>query len=230
MSLIQAGNSKLGHVPCFSIVAGDACPGKTAACAKHCYAMKGFFRMSNVAKKHRANWAASKRTTFVARMIKEIQQAELKLLRIHVAGDFYDAPYVRKWIKIVKACPDTRFYAYTRSWRTPKLVPALKELAKLPNFYMWWSADKDSHAENGRPPRVKSSHVAYMQCEGDEAVPSYVDLIFRLKTNREPAKYVDGHIICPVEQGRENDITCEKCRICFRDEAVPSKRDLVQLA
>lgn len=227
--LLVPGNAKLGHVPSFSIPAGKTCPGKTEICTKHCYAMKNFFKMSSVQQAHRKRLAATKRKNFVERVIEEIGQLELELLRIHVAGDFYDAPYVRKWIKIVQACPDTQFYAYTRSWRKTNMLAALKELASLPNMQLWWSVDKDSHAENGRPPRVRGVNVAYMQADYDEKVPSYVNLVFRVKRHGVQ-KFINGKIVCPVEQGTDNDITCEKCRMCFNGQKLPvEKPKLVQL-
>lgn len=222
--LIRPGNSKLGEVPCFSILAGHSCPGKTKTCAAHCYAMKGFFRMTNVRRSHVQNWEASKQSDFAGRVIDEIERLSIKLLRIHVAGDFYNAPYVRKWIKIADACPDTQFYAYTRSWRRGTMLRALTEAAARDNFQMWWSADKDTHAKNGEPPTVPGVNVAYMQCDADEPIPAYANLVFRLKPNRAPAKFIDGCLVCPVEQGRETNITCETCRVCFNGRTVPSKR------
>ena len=50
-------------------------------------------------------------------MIAEVHRRWAGCVRIHVSGDFNSAEYVRKWVAIARACPTTRFYAYTRSWR-----------------------------------------------------------------------------------------------------------------
>lgn len=226
--LIRPGNTKLGEVPCFSILAGATCPGKTAKCVAHCYAMKRFFKMPNVLAAHSRHWEATKQSDFADKMIDEIRQLNLVLLRIHVAGDFYDAPYVRKWIEIVESCPEVTFYAYTRSWRVQKMQLALKHMALLPNFQLWWSADSDTHALNGRPPVVEGVKIAYMQSEHGEEIPSYTDLIFRVKRKDLVVKYLEGHLVCPAEQGIYPKPPCEKCRLCFNGRDIPQK--LLQLS
>lgn len=35
-------------------------------------------------------------------------------VRIHAAGDFYSDAYARAWLRIIRATPDTSFYAYTK--------------------------------------------------------------------------------------------------------------------
>ena len=56
-------------------------------------------------------------------------------------GDFYSAPYTRKWIQIVQALPDVQFYTNTRSWRVETIRPALEELRALPNMQLFASMD-----------------------------------------------------------------------------------------
>jgi hypothetical protein len=150
--LIQPGNSKMGGVANYSMRAKASCPGRTPICDAFCYAAAGRFNASNVMRTHDRNLAESRRADFARRVIDEITKMKLELLRVHVAGDFYDEAYIDKWIQIAKACPNTKFYAYTRSWRVAELVPALRRLARCPNFQLWLSADRDSHRFNGRPP------------------------------------------------------------------------------
>lgn len=220
--LIQPGNTKLGEVPCFSFLARETCPGATDACKTHCYAMKGFFTMPSVKRIHRRNWEATEESDFASQMIDEIRQMELELLRVHVSGDFYAAGYVRKWIKIAEACPDVTFYTYTRSWRKQRLLPALISLSLVDNFCLWWSCDKDTHAIDGRPPKVPGIKVAYMQSEHGEPVPAYTDLVLRVKRDMIE-KSVDGRLVCPAENGIKPKRHCEECRLCWSGNAIPRR-------
>jgi hypothetical protein len=89
------------------------------------------------------NLDSTQKDTFVDTMIGHIQQATRKtrVFRIHASGDFYSAPYTRKWIQIVQALPDVQFYTYTRSWRVETIRPALEELRTLPNMQLFASID-----------------------------------------------------------------------------------------
>jgi len=222
VKLIRPGNTKLGEVACFSILAGNTCPGKTETCAENCYAMKQFFKMENVRKAHRRNWAASEEPDFEDRMIDEIRQEDIELLRVHVAGDFYNAGYIRKWIRIAESCPESEFFAYTHSWHIEELQDPLKRLAELPNLQLWWSCDKDTHVEHGEPHRLDGVKVAYLQSEPGEPIPEYTDLVFRVK-RKTVEKYVDGRLVCPAEQGIKPKPSCEKCRLCFSGKDIPKK-------
>ena len=139
---VSPGNTKLGKMPNFSISAGSTCPGKSEFC-QGCYAQKGFFQMPRLKSSYAQNLEATQGDTFVDAMIGHIQQAtrKVKVFRIHVSGDFYSATYIRKWIQIVKALPEVRFYAYTRSWRVKTIKPALEELRALPNMQLFASMD-----------------------------------------------------------------------------------------
>jgi len=37
------------------------------------------------------------------------------VMRIHVAGDFFNREYFKAWMNVARACPDKLFYAYTKS-------------------------------------------------------------------------------------------------------------------
>nr|WP_203841829.1 hypothetical protein [Actinoplanes humidus] len=49
-------------------------------------------------------------------MIAEVQRPRFadQWVRIHDAGDFFSDDYLRAWIRICRACPDTHFYCYTK--------------------------------------------------------------------------------------------------------------------
>ena len=174
--------------------------------------------MPNVAKAHQNNYIESLRFGWKEKMTEEIHKnSKIKVVRIHAAGDFYNRNYIKAWHSIVQACPGVTFYAYTRSWKLSEMLPDLVKLADEPNFYMWWSDDKDMP----EPPTFAGVRIAYLSMAEDD-MPTYpVDLVFRNsgKNDWEPAKHMGPHgsLICPFEQGieRKEKITCEKCGICY---------------
>jgi len=187
--------------------------------------------MDNVKQALARNWAASLSDDFVQRIVAGLYYHDVQLFRVHASGDFYDAPYTRKWFEIVSQASWCEFWTYTRSWQLKRMRKALIALKDLPNMQLWFSCDRDTHKKHGRPPRWKGTRVAYMTTEYDEWVPPYADLVFRDKRKQE-AKYTHGRLVCPVENGVElkRKLTCEKCGICFSDKQTPRyDRRLVQL-
>jgi hypothetical protein len=163
----------------------------------------------------RQNLDASLARDFEYRVAREIRRRLIHTLRIHVAGDFFSPEYTRKWLRIARRCPATTFYAYTRSWRVPEIVPALEELAALANFRLWYSAD----LETGMPPeRPAGVEVAYLVSEPGEEIPEGVGVIFRLRhLRRERRARVGLAVVCPTETGfpRAAEHTCTSCGRCF---------------
>lgn len=211
--MLTRGNSKLGKIYNWSIPAIKTCPGRSKLCEALCYAAEGFFLMPSVKNVYAKNWRTARTKSFADRMIAEIHKKKCDIVRIHVAGDFFDATYIRKWAKIIKACPETRFYAYTRSWRVKRLTKALKELAALENLQLWWSVDKET-GRGPNHPRIKQAYLA----TDDTDVPAFpVDLVFREKVETVMKK-VDGVQVCPYETGLKIEkITCQTCKICFKN-------------
>ena len=215
--------TKLGpSIFAFSIIAAETCPGRSQLCFDRCYARQGNFSFPDVIRNHRNNWEFTQTQHFVPWMNSQLVINRVTTMRVHVAGDFYDAAYVRKWIRIARANPGTVFFAYTRSWRTPTILPALRVLAALPNMRLWFSADQ----ETGRPPRVKRVRTAYMALN-DADVPKWRnDLTFRV--NRSTVKKWDsaGTLVCIEEQGihRKQKVTCSRCQLCFKSQPIPRKK------
>ncbi len=219
-------NSRLGPaIHAFNLPAEPGvCVGATAACEAACYAKGFLFRLQ--IRRHRLNLERSRDGRFSRSMIGEIRRGLIRAVRVHTSGDFYDRDYVEKWAEVARACPTTAFFAYTRSWRHEGILAGLIGLARLPNFSLWFSEDRDS----GRPPAVPRVRRAYLLGDGEaEAdVPPDADLVFRIPTPRRPgrpnayarpAKRANGVLICPKEQGiaRAVEITCSSCRICLAD-------------
>ena len=211
--MLSRGNDKLGRsIYHWSIPAITTCPGATEACKALCYASKGRFRASASKNNMARNYKLSKSKYFAEAMICEIQAMRHPIIRIHVAGDFYNQSYIQKWIRIVKECPHATFFAYTRSWRRPELLPLLLRLGSLPNMRLWLSADR----LGGEPPRL-GLPIAYMSIDDNDIPPWPVNLVFRAQRKTQQ-KFMNGYLVCPVEQGvnRQTHITCTKCRLCFQ--------------
>lgn len=218
--ILQKGNSKLGTklIYTFSMRPGVAytCPGESSECSKWCYAKKGFLgAMPAALNKQDQNYQLSKSDKFVKEIVAEIKNRKIKVVRIHVVGDFYDNDYINKWIEIIKECKETKFFAFTRSWNVANLRKTVVKLSKLSNLRMWWSVDRSMPQPKNIP---KKTRLAYMQVE-DKDCPSYkVDLIFRVKPIRKNiVKRVGQAIVCPVENG-VTKTTCEQCGICWNEQ------------
>jgi len=218
---ITPGNRKLGKlIWCWSLpVLISICVGSTDLCRKLCYAMKGFFRMPSVSDSHYQNYVLSQDDDFSQYVGMALSEVFARVVRIHVAGDFYDEPYVRKWLNIVRRRPYVAFYAYTRSWRDKKMLPALKELAKEPNFFMWWSCDR----ETGAPPRTKGVRRAYLMEDDSDVAPYAVDLNFRDKHKTVMKFDPNGNLVCPYDNGA-TETTCSKCQLCFKGKPIPKRK------
>lgn len=215
-NLTGLGNSKLGSaIFTFSLPAVATCPGRTAACSAVCYATRGHFRRPSVQEKFAANLKATRRKNFVERMVMELDILRAKKVRIHVSGDFYSQRYIRKWRQIVRRLPWVRFYAYTRSWRVPRLVNELEALASLPTVSIWLSAD----AQTGMPPKKWSWQAGTCYLAADDAdlvEDDRIDLFFRERPTTE-RKFVGRAMVCPNEQGLEKSkaISCSSCNFCL---------------
>jgi hypothetical protein len=211
-ALLQRGNTKLGEgIYTFSLPPVATCPGASPACRRECYALRGHFRFQRRA--YRRCLAESKAEGFAARVIGEIRRRWAGCVRIHVAGDFYSADYVRKWVAVARACPQTRFFAYTRSWRKADIAAALEELSRCRNVRLWYSCDRDTGIPARVPRRVK---LAWMQTSADD-LPPRADLVFRVHRLRKTvAKRVALAVVCPVENGATGHRTdCGRCRLCI---------------
>ena len=215
-------NTKLGAlVHAWSILAGETCPGKTKLCTRLCYAKHGNFLWDTVTNAHSSNADFADTEDFAEWMIHELKRKFVRVLRVHVAGDFFNEKYINDWIQIVRECPETKFYAYTRSWRVEALFPRLIALANEPNIQLWWSIDRES----GPAPLVPGVRMAYLAINDTDAmtVPNDVDLLFRNRA-KTPMISSNGVMVCPVENKDPAHIgkhTCSSCGVCFSDRIKP---------
>lgn len=188
MRLLSIGrNSKLGAgVASFNLPAGPTCPGATAICREICYAKSGRMILPQQKERYLANLKATLQEDFVDRMVQEIKTNGVSTIRIHAAGDVNTPGYARKWIAVKKRCPKVEMFLYTRSWRIPKLLPALEEM-RAAGIVVYASLD-DYTAE----PPPEGWPVAYMGEQGFQNVG----------------------IVCP-QQTSQGKVTCASCRWCI---------------
>jgi hypothetical protein len=114
---VGRGNKKIATtVGIFDLPVMTTCPG-AGDCIHYCYAMKAEWwgRGRPTLKRRIENLTETYKTTFVADMVRRIKEDEIRIFRPQESGDFLDQPYVDKWIEIAEECPETTFYAYTKS-------------------------------------------------------------------------------------------------------------------
>lgn len=117
---ISCGNRKLDKsIGIINQPAIKTCP-NNSMCNKTCYAMKAERIYKSARQSRENNYQASLLPTFVQECIHSIKKSKRTVIRIHEAGDFYSQAYANKWNKIIKALPDIKFYAYTKSMFLPK--------------------------------------------------------------------------------------------------------------
>lgn len=209
--LLTQGNAKIGtSIHHFDIPAGSTCPGQSSLCASACYAQKGRYHFQTVKDRLAWNYEQSQRTDFVRLMIAEIKKKGVLVLRLHCAGDVYNADYARKWLEVMKQCPRVRFYLYTRSWRVAEIAPVLEQMAALRCCRLWYSIDH----ETGVPASIPSGvRLAYLQVDKDDE-PEVLDLRFVVLGLKTHAKRVGLPMLCPQQAGKQDN--CGSCGTCFR--------------
>lgn len=179
--------------------------------------------MSNVQQRYVENLRAAKSPEFVSLINHEIREKMVLLMRIHVSGDFFGKRYTQRWLKIVQKNPRVKFFAYTRSWAIPALLPVLSELGRQPNFEMWFSWDR----EMPFPPRRKGVRTCYLSMNDDDLPGRKTDLIFRDDQTTVLKRDPHGNLACPFDNGI-TATTCSRCKLCWKKPGVTS-RNLLEL-
>jgi hypothetical protein len=217
--MLTPGNKKLGGslVWGFGLPSGqpDVCVGLSAQCHEHCYARHVERLRPDVLARYEKNLRLSRLRDFPQRIRYFILAHEIKVARIHTGGDFYDARYARKWLRIINQLSDVRFFFYTRSWRDDAIRPVLEAMAQLPNCRAWYSCDRGTGIPASVPPCVRLAWL--MTDDGD--TPPEAHLIFRVRSlRRQPQTRIEGVRVCPAEDGvtRKAPVTCDRCRLCWR--------------
>lgn len=217
--MLTRGNHKLGRrrIWGFSLPSGPrgTCAGMTPTCGDHCYALAFERYRPAAAAAYRRNLALARRRDFVRRVRAFLVAHAVRIVRVHVGGDFYSARYARKWLRVMRRSPRVRFYFYTRSWRVPATKTVIDRMAGLPNCRAWYSTDGDTGVPPDVPPGVR---VAWLRTDPADAPPPGTDLVFRVRRLRRFPEPVPSPCVCPAEDGvpRARPATCERCGICWR--------------
>lgn len=82
-----------------------------------CYAMTGNYRFQSTINALAVRTIIAREyTDFCKRAIlAQIKANDIKTVRIHASGDFFNFEYTAMWIEIVNACKDTLFWTYTKN-------------------------------------------------------------------------------------------------------------------
>lgn len=91
---------------------------QAGVCAKACYALNGTYRFPAVKARHQSNlmYVLDDLAGWEQQMIAELGHKRHAggWVRIHDAGDFFSTAYVSAWLRVMRARPQTNFYAYTK--------------------------------------------------------------------------------------------------------------------
>ena len=172
---------------------GGTCPGATTWCKSACYAVS---MDSNGSRPNVHNRWAENTDAVRAGGMPAIPRSA-KYFRIHVSGDFYSTVYIEQWRELCASRPDVKFWAYTRSWRSPRLLPRLEKLRALPNVQLFASTDPSVH--KAPPPGWRVASVASVQ--------------LGLQDDRQYASQATG-LQCPEQVGKA--ASCADCGYCFK--------------
>ena len=96
-----------------------------------CFSASQEVQYTNTYNSRKANFDALRGMDHSDEMANAIQSAMPKntgIVRIHVAGDFFNMKYFLAWIKVARQNPDKLFYAYTKS-----LMFWIKQINMIPN-------------------------------------------------------------------------------------------------
>jgi hypothetical protein len=225
--MLSPGNTKLGgrRIWTFSLPSRTSCPGRSPLCARHCYSAHIERRRPSVRRRYQRNLRLSRRRDFVARVAAFIVRRRVRVVRLHVGGDFLTPAYTRRWLAIMRQLPAVRFYFYSRSWRAPAIRMALVAMVGLPNVTGWFSCDRETGLPRCLP---AGARLAWLMTAPDD-LPPRADLVFRVRQlRRRVQKRVpwEGRIgqalVCPTENGVTGHRTsCEQCGVCWRGPAPP---------
>lgn len=236
---ISPPNRKTGRIHSFDIPPVSTCPGATNTCKEKCYAINITNAYKGAGLKYVRNFDFSKKDYFSSYMVDNIPPG---IFRIHCSRDFYSKEYVRNWILIAKLRPDVIFYAYTRSWKVRSIANTLLEFASLPNVILNLSVDKDT----GKPTK-RWEHLKWCYLTHDDKVNAWLrstDLVFRSKHNGHKRRRKNAEKkglpmpelvhnlgknnvpVCPLERGTDLNLTCSKCKICFKRENANKTKEI----
>ncbi|MEV4648346.1 hypothetical protein [Saccharopolyspora sp. NPDC049357] len=114
----------------------NTCP-SAGICRQICYARHGTYTWPAVRAKHKSNlrFVLDDLAGWEQAMLTELAAPKFRgnWVRIHDSGDFFSTPYLESWLRIMRARPDTNFYAYTKEVRLFRTLVA----PDPPENFLW---------------------------------------------------------------------------------------------
>jgi hypothetical protein len=119
------------------------CPGASEWCLAHCYTAddrEDVFTVQDWCDNW--YWVEEFPQILATVVLSQLKAATGPVaVRLHSSGDFYSTSYIEFWRGIASSSPETRFWAYTRTWCIDELRPSLEDLRQLPNVQLFASWD-----------------------------------------------------------------------------------------
>lgn len=123
-------NLKKNQVATFDLPAGFTCPA-AVLCQTYanknsgkivdgknqvfrCYASSIEARYTNVRQLHWHNFDTLKNSADMVTEINNSIPKQVKVIRIHSSGDFFNKDYFQAWVKVAELNPDIQFFGYTK--------------------------------------------------------------------------------------------------------------------
>lgn len=245
---INTGNIKTG--PSWSIPEGESCPGKTKLCAQHCYVGHGRMAWAPAKSGRSRNFHAALELlkhgsdTLASALNAAIKKSKAATIRIHDSGDFFNIEYIKAWHTVVRENRHIQFWAYTRSWRVPRLSAALQLLATEPNIALWVSADQDCWIEATIETKNECwAGMAFMETPGSEDTAAIMNKTFKKRFINFPLHTTFGRISVSIQEDIRNcpavtkvlphDDTspaCLRCKMCLPEgvnHAINGRRNIL---
>ena len=206
---VSKGNIKVGKTLNYSLMPGSKplklkngtvltkCPGTCAGCSKgcepSCYAIKYLIRFHNTcipAYEDNTILARKEPDQFFGELMDVLERSTYKMVRPHVAGEFFNKDYMYRTLKMAQEMPEKEFYFYTKR-------------------FSWLEELRDEIPKNAHP-NVSIWHKNYENPFG------FAEFIYDDGTEDDVA--VLPHCPAVDARGKETGVTCDKCGLCMRAE------------
>ena len=206
---VSKGNIKVGKTLNYSLLPGSkplklkngtvltkchgTCAGCSKGCESSCYAIKYLIRYHNTcipAYEDNTILARKEPDQFFGELMDVLARSTYKMVRPHVAGEFFNKDYMYRTLKMAQEMPEKEFYFYTKR-------------------FSWLEELRDEIPKNAHP-NVSIWHKNYENPFG------FAEFIYDDGTESDVAALPH----CPAvdSRGKETGVTCDKCCLCIRAE------------
>lgn len=79
-----------------------------------CYAASLEAAFTNTRNAHWHNYDLLKNSDDMANLIRESLPKNVKVVRVHSSGDFFNRDYFQAWVEVAQKNPDVQFFGYTK--------------------------------------------------------------------------------------------------------------------